>query len=45
MGKSKYAIELKEEKFLIWKIKMKWKPIAEINIKYNIITMEIKLTN
>jgi hypothetical protein len=38
----KYAIQLKESGYLIWKFRRKWKVIGEIFTKQNIITTDIK---
>jgi hypothetical protein len=39
---SKYAIQLKESGYLIWKFRRKWKSIGEVFTKQNIITTDIK---
>jgi hypothetical protein len=41
---SQYAIQLKENNYLLWKFKKKWKLLAEVNTKYNIMKSELKLT-
>jgi hypothetical protein len=41
---TKYAIQRKEERYLIWKFKQKWKITDEVNTKWNIITIEMKFT-
>jgi hypothetical protein len=40
----KYAVQLKENNYLLWKFKKKWRLIANINFKYNIVRTEIRLT-
>jgi hypothetical protein len=41
---SQYAIQLKEINYLLWKFKKKWRLLAEVNLKYNIVKTEFKLT-
>jgi hypothetical protein len=45
LSNMKYAIQLKESGYLIWKFKRKWKVMGEVYTKQNIITTEIKFTN
>jgi hypothetical protein len=42
---TKYAIALKEEGFIIWKFKRKWKITARINSAFNQIIIEVKTIN
>jgi hypothetical protein len=42
---TRYAIQLKEGGYLIWKFKRKWKAMEEVYTKQNIMTTEIKFTN
>jgi hypothetical protein len=39
-----YAVQLKENNYLLWKFKKKWRLMAEMNFKYNIVKTEFKLT-
>jgi hypothetical protein len=41
---TQYAVQLKENNYLLWKFKKKWRLIAEVNFKYNTIKTEFKLT-
>jgi hypothetical protein len=41
---TQYAIQLKENNYLLWKFKKKWRLMAEVNFKYNIVKTEFKLT-
>jgi hypothetical protein len=45
LPRTKYAIQLKESGYLIWKFKRKWKMMGEVFTRQNIITTEIKFTN
>jgi hypothetical protein len=45
LPKSKYAIQLKEEKYLIWKFKQKWNIIGKFDTNWNIIILEFKTRN
>jgi hypothetical protein len=45
LPKSRYAVQLKEEKYLIWKFKQKWKLIGKVDTKWNIIILEFKTRN
>jgi hypothetical protein len=40
-----YAIQLKENNYLLWKFKRKWKLIAEINTRFNLAKMEYMMIN
>jgi hypothetical protein len=41
---SQYAIQLKENNYLLWKFKNKWRLLVEVNFKYNIVKTEFQLT-
>jgi hypothetical protein len=41
---TQYAIQLKENNYLLWKFKKKWRLIAEANLKYNVVKTKFKLT-
>jgi hypothetical protein len=41
---TQYAVQLKENNYLLWKFKKKWRLITEVNFKYNTIRTEFKLT-
>jgi hypothetical protein len=41
---TRYAIQLEENNYLLWKFKKKWRLIADVNFKYNIVRTEFKLT-
>jgi hypothetical protein len=44
LHKTRYAIQLKESGYLIWKFLRKWKVIGEVYTKQNISTAEVKFT-
>jgi hypothetical protein len=44
LDNSQYAIQLKENNFLLWKFKKKWRLLDEVNFKHNIVKTEFKLT-
>jgi hypothetical protein len=44
LDNSQYAIQLKENNYLLWKFKKKWRVLAEMNFKYKIVKTEFKST-
>jgi hypothetical protein len=44
LNNSQYAVHLKENNYLLWKFKKKWRLLAEVNSKYNIVKSKFKLT-